>query len=296
MTRRSNVRPMPRVGRRVRSFVDAPPGAQLLGTVLGHPWTPPVAWLDDALEAHLPPEAVRFAWRVTGQRARVAIAAEFVSCGAQPCAICEGDCYTHGPFLFEYIRNEGGGVERAAIARLGRKSPPPTLADVSLTANEWRKRHEERRAAQRWHAAGVRPEAPDSGFDFDSVPPDFRGPRPDFRAPGGYDFRAPPPHGRGPAQQPIDFEGSEAAWRRAEQQRAYEEQQQRVQHDEQLAQLRGDMKLLGLERGFTREDLKKAHRRLVVELHPDRGGNDEQMAEVNAANDRLANLFDVASP
>ena len=316
--RRSNVRTMPRVGRRVRSFVDPAPGAELLGTVVGYPWTDPSAWLDEALTVRLAPDAVRFAWRVTGQRHRVAVAAEFVSCGAQPCAICDGDCYTHGPYLFEYRHNEGGGVERAPLEKLGRRSPPPTLADVSRVANDWRALHEHRRAEQRWLA--VKHEAPPRhdgapGFD-DAPPPDLRGgPRPDFRGAPSYDFRSaprdpaddfgvPPPCWQRPRETPFPHSGpfddgahyrrprqpSEFDPRRTED-RARDEQRARDPSG-RLAQLRDDMKMFDLERGFTREDLKKAHRRLVVELHPDRGGDQDKMAKVNAANDRLAQLFE----
>jgi hypothetical protein len=51
--------------------------------------------------------------------------------------------------------------------------------------------------------------------------------------------------------------------------------------------------LLGLHKNATREEIIDAHRRLVVRVHPDRGGLAEQVHEANAARDvllsRLAN-------
>jgi hypothetical protein len=289
------VRTVPRVARRVRSFVEQPPGAELLGTVVGSPWTEPSAWLDRALSVRLLPDAVRFAWRLTGQRSRVAIAAEFVSCGAQPCAVCNGDCYTHGPFFFEYRYNEGGGVERASLERLARRSPPPTLADVSLVATRWREHHEAQRAEQRWRAA-MHEQAPWARGDrvpgWGDVPPppprpDVRGgPRADFRTGPGFDFRSsghgrggPPPHWHEPG--PYDNPGPRAAPRPPP-----------GEQRERLEQLAADMKLLGLGRGFTQDDLKKAHRKLALELHPDRGGDPEKAKQVNAAHQRLLALFE----
>lgn len=45
--------------------------------------------------------------------------------------------------------------------------------------------------------------------------------------------------------------------------------------------------VLGLQAGANREDIIKAHKRLMQKLHPDRGGNDYLAAKVNAAKDRL---------
>jgi DnaJ-class molecular chaperone len=46
-------------------------------------------------------------------------------------------------------------------------------------------------------------------------------------------------------------------------------------------------KLLGLEAGATRQDILEAHRRLVVLVHPDKGGTNAQVHEANAARDLL---------
>lgn len=44
--------------------------------------------------------------------------------------------------------------------------------------------------------------------------------------------------------------------------------------------------VLGLGKDATVDEVKAAHRRLLVERHPDRGGTDADMAEINAARDQ----------
>lgn len=46
-------------------------------------------------------------------------------------------------------------------------------------------------------------------------------------------------------------------------------------------------KLLGVEAGATRQEIIEAHRRLLVMVHPDKGGTDGQVHEANAARDLL---------
>lgn len=46
-------------------------------------------------------------------------------------------------------------------------------------------------------------------------------------------------------------------------------------------------KLLGLESNASKEDIIKAHKRLMQRLHPDRGGSDYLAAKINAAKDQL---------
>ncbi|MBI1402887.1 MAG: DnaJ domain-containing protein [Porphyrobacter sp.] len=46
-------------------------------------------------------------------------------------------------------------------------------------------------------------------------------------------------------------------------------------------------KLLGVEAGASREEVIAAHRRLTTLVHPDRGGTNAAMQEVNAARDLL---------
>lgn len=43
--------------------------------------------------------------------------------------------------------------------------------------------------------------------------------------------------------------------------------------------------VLGLERGATVDQVKSVHRRLLMEHHPDRGGSDREMGEINRARD-----------
>lgn len=50
---------------------------------------------------------------------------------------------------------------------------------------------------------------------------------------------------------------------------------------------------LGLSRASTSDEIKAAHRRLMLESHPDRGGSDDAMAEINAARDQA--LKDIAA-
>lgn len=45
--------------------------------------------------------------------------------------------------------------------------------------------------------------------------------------------------------------------------------------------------LLGIREGASREDIIDAHKRLVAQVHPDRGGTNEQVHEANSARDLL---------
>ena len=45
--------------------------------------------------------------------------------------------------------------------------------------------------------------------------------------------------------------------------------------------------VLGLELNASKEDVLKAHKRLMQRLHPDRGGSDYLAAKINAAKDKL---------
>ena len=45
--------------------------------------------------------------------------------------------------------------------------------------------------------------------------------------------------------------------------------------------------LLGVNRNATRDDITEAHRRLLIRVHPDKGGTADQVHEANAARDGL---------
>lgn len=53
-----------------------------------------------------------------------------------------------------------------------------------------------------------------------------------------------------------------------------------MSHDEALA-------VLGLKAGATNDDIRNAHRRLMKDFHPDRGGSDYLAAKINQAKDIL---------
>lgn len=54
----------------------------------------------------------------------------------------------------------------------------------------------------------------------------------------------------------------------------------RMSEDEALS-------VLGLKQGATPEDIRAAHRKLIAQLHPDKGGTDYLAAKINEARDYL---------
>ena len=47
------------------------------------------------------------------------------------------------------------------------------------------------------------------------------------------------------------------------------------------------LRVLGLSRGASPEDIKAAHRRLMAQFHPDHGGSNYLAEKINAARDVL---------
>ena len=60
-----------------------------------------------------------------------------------------------------------------------------------------------------------------------------------------------------------------------------------LRRDSRAVRLARAQKLLGLHRNATEADVLAAHRRLVAQVHPDRGGLAEQVHEADAARDVL---------
>ncbi len=50
--------------------------------------------------------------------------------------------------------------------------------------------------------------------------------------------------------------------------------------------------VLGVAEGASREAIIEAHRRRVIQVHPDRGGSNEKVHEANAARDLLLETLD----
>ncbi|UVI40092.1 J domain-containing protein [Qipengyuania spongiae] len=46
-------------------------------------------------------------------------------------------------------------------------------------------------------------------------------------------------------------------------------------------------RMLGVSHSASADDIREAHRRMAASLHPDRGGSDARLAEINAARDLL---------
>jgi hypothetical protein len=55
-------------------------------------------------------------------------------------------------------------------------------------------------------------------------------------------------------------------------------------------------KLLAVEAGASRQEILDAHRRLLVLIHPDRGGSNTQVHEANAARDLLLDALPLEGP
>lgn len=51
--------------------------------------------------------------------------------------------------------------------------------------------------------------------------------------------------------------------------------------------VRDARRVLGLDKRATRTEIREAHRRIAADIHPDRGGDNARLAELNAARDTL---------
>ena len=60
-----------------------------------------------------------------------------------------------------------------------------------------------------------------------------------------------------------------------------------LQNSEQSQQEAMARRLLGVDRSASRTDIAEAHRRLLVQVHPDRGGSNEAVHAATAARDLL---------
>lgn len=86
-------------------------------------------------------------------------------------------------------------------------------------------------------------------------------------------------------------------YQQKQQQHHHQQQQQNHNHNQQnhrttannsgTMQRKEALQILGLDETATRDDIIKAHRKLMQKVHPDRGGSAELAAQVNRAKDIL---------
>lgn len=60
--------------------------------------------------------------------------------------------------------------------------------------------------------------------------------------------------------------------------------------------MRDPFQVLGIPRGSTAEEIKKAYRQKAREHHPDRAGDEERMKEVNIAYERALEMTEDGAP
>ena len=65
------------------------------------------------------------------------------------------------------------------------------------------------------------------------------------------------------------------------------EQQSAPPRQKQAMSMEEAMDILGLKAGYSEDDVKQAHRRMMQKNHPDRGGSDYLAAQINKAKDIL---------
>jgi hypothetical protein len=62
-------------------------------------------------------------------------------------------------------------------------------------------------------------------------------------------------------------------------------------HQDRILTEHDALEMLGLKPGASREDIIKAHKRLMQKVHPDRGGSDYLASQINAARDLLLKRY-----
>lgn len=70
-----------------------------------------------------------------------------------------------------------------------------------------------------------------------------------------------------------------------------QQQQPTPPHQDRILTEHDALQLLGLKPGASREEIIRAHKRLMQKVHPDRGGNDYLASQINAARDLLLKRY-----